>query len=170
MKILKRIRALFFILTVYATMILSAQNKTSVSIKAQATVIDLSGIELITVKNMDVDLSMARNGKIYVSALHDAQAAVMMVKGRADARFRIKFAPEVEITNSTGSGTLFLKYEMYGYPSDNQGAGEPIDAAERILQMSSESKYYFWVGGRIDISNARPGNYDGEFTIEIEYI
>jgi len=170
MKVLKYIRCLILILLVYATMTMSAQNKTSVYIKAQATVIDKSEIELITLKNMDIDLSMARDGKIYVSALHDAQAAFMMVKGRANARFRIKFAPEVYITNSTGNGKLLLKYEMYGYPSDNQGAGEPIDATEKILQMSSESKYYFWIGGRIDISNARPGNYDGEFTIEIEYM
>jgi len=170
MKILKHIRCLFILLLVHTSMMLSAQNKTSVSIKAQATVIDRSGIELITLKNMDIDLSMARDGKIYVSALHDAQAAFMMVKGRANARFRIKYAPEVYITNSTGNGTLLLKYEMYGYPSDNQGAGEPIDATEKILQMSNESKYYFWIGGRIDISNARPGNYDGEFTIEIEYM
>ena len=76
----------------------------------------------------------------------------------------------VEITNSTGNGTLLLQYEMYGFRSDNQGASEPIDAAERTLQISSESKYYLWVGGRIDISKARPGNYDGEFTIEIEYL
>ena len=170
MKILKHICSLSIILLVHASMTLPAQNKTSFSIKAQATVIDQSGIELITVKNMDIDLSMARDGKIYVSALHDARAAVMMVKGRANARFRIKFAPDVEIANSKGNGSLLLKYEMYGYPSDNQVAGEPIDATERILQMSNESKYYFWVGGHIDISNARPGNYDGEFTIEIEYI
>ena len=170
MKVLKYIRCLILILLVYATMTMSAQNKTSVYIKAQATVIDKSEIELITLKNMDIDLSMARDGKIYVSALHNAQAAVMMVKGRANARFRIKFAPEVYITNRTGNGTLLLKYEMYGYPSDNQGAGEPIDATEKILQMSNESKYYFWIGGRIDISNALPGNYDGEFTIEIEYM
>ena len=115
-------------------------------------------------------MSMARNGKIYISALHNTQAAVMMIKGRANAKFRVKYIPVVEIMNTTGNGTLILQYEMYGYPSDNQGAGEPIDATERVLQISSESKYYFWLGGRIDISNARPGNYDGEFTIEIEYI
>ena len=170
MKILKPIHGLFIFLLVQTSMMLSAQSKTSVTIKAQAEVIDQSGIELVTIKNMEIDLSMAHDGKIYVSALHDTQAAMMMVKGRANARFRIKFAPIVEITNSAGNGTLLLKYEMYGYSSDNQGAGEPIDATERILQMSSDSKYYFWVGGRIDISNARPGNYDGEFTIEIEYI
>ena len=108
MKVLKYIRCLILILLVYATMTMSAQNKTSVYIKAQATVIDKSEIELITLKNMDIDLSMARDGKIYVSALHDAQAAFMMVKGRANARFRIKFAPEVYITNSTGNGKLLL--------------------------------------------------------------
>jgi len=170
MNVLKQFRIHLIFLPALLSMTLPAQERTSVSIKAQANVIDRSGIELITIKNMDVDVSMARNGKIYVSALHDAQAAEMMVKGRANAKFRVTFPAVVEITNTTGKGSLVLYYEMYGYPNDNQEASEPIDAVERTLQISSESKYYFWVGGRIDISKAGPGNYDGEITIEIEYI
>ena len=76
----------------------------------------------------------------------------------------------VKIANSTGTGTLTLYYEMYGYQSDNQSASEPIDAVDRNLQISSDSQYYFWVGGRVDTNNARPGTYNGEFTLEIEYI
>jgi hypothetical protein len=59
---------------------------------------------------------------------------------------------------------------MYGYSSDNQGASEPIDAAARTLKINSSGQYYFWLGGLIDISQARPGKYEGEFTLEIEYI
>jgi hypothetical protein len=163
-------RYIFLTLLVLSAIPLFAQQTTSVSVKAQATVIDKSEIELVTIKSMEIDMGMVHDGKIYVSAQRDANAAVMMVKGRADAKFRIKFSPIVEIVNSTGVGTLLLHYEMYGNQNDNQGASEPIDAAERTLKMGSESKYFFWVGGRIDISNARPGSYDGEFTIEIEYI
>ena len=170
MNVLKPIRYLFFILLAFPSMTMMAQNKTSVSITAQATVIDNSGIELVTIKNMDIDVGMAIDGKIYVSAKYDASAAVMILKGRANAKFRVTFPPVVVIANSTGTGTLSLHYEMYGYQSDNQGASEPIDAVERNLQISSDSKYYFWVGGRVDINNARPGNYNGEFTLQIEYI
>lgn len=166
MKIKKYIVSLFLLLYVVA---LQAQ-KTSVTIKAQATVIDKAEIELVTIKALDIDAGMAVNGVINVSAQRDGQAGVMMVKGRPNASFRISFTPVVEIPNSAGKGSLSLKYEMYGYTSDNQGASEPIDAAERTLVINNDGKYYFWLGGLIDISKARPGKYEGEFTLEIEYI
>ena len=150
--------------------VLNAQSNTSVSIKADAMVIDKSEIELITIKDMELNISMAVNGKISISALRDSTVAVMMVKGKAGADFRVSFIPVIEILNRSGKGTLLLHYEMNGYPSDNQGASEPIDAAARTLKISNESKYFFWVGGNIDVSKAQPGSYDGEFTIEIEYI
>ncbi len=170
MNVLKPIYYLLFILLAFPFLTMTAQNRTSVSIKAQATVVDNSNIELLTIKNMDIDARQAVDGKIYVSAQRDASAAQMLIKGKANAKFRVTFSPVVEITNTTGTGTLSLHYEVYGYRADNQGASEPIDAAERTLQISNDSKYYFWIGGHIDITNARPGNYDGEFTIEIEYV
>lgn len=147
-----------------------AQQKMSMSIKAQATVIEQSGIELITIKNMDIDPGLAVEGKVYISSHRDASAAVMMIKGKANARFRVNYTPVVRIANTSGPGFLTLRYEMRGFQSDNQSASEPIDAAVRTLQLSSDSKYYFWVGGTVDVRNARPGTYDGEFTIEVEYI
>jgi len=149
---------------------MDAQKSTSVSIKATATVVDKAEIELVTIKQLDIDAGMAVNGIINVSAKRDGQAGVMMVKGRPDASFRISFAPVVQIQNRAGKGSLTLKYEMYGYSSDNQGASEPIDAAARTLKINSDGQYYFWLGGIIDISKARPGKYEGEFTLEIEYI
>lgn len=169
MNILKRIPCLILLLLV-AVSTTTAQQKVSMSIKAQATVMEKSGIELITIKNMDIDPGLAVDGRVYISPQRDASTAVMMIKGKANARFRVSFSPVVEISNTSGNGTLLLRYEMRGYQSDNQGASEPIDALARTLLISPDSKYYFWVGGTIDIRNARPGTYDGEFTIEVEYI
>ena len=166
---MKLFRYILPILLLMSAFTLQAQ-KTTVSIKAQATVIDKAEIELVTIKYLDIDAGMAVNGIINVSAKRDGQAGVMMVKGRPDASFRISFAPVVQIQNSAGKGSLTLKYEMYGYSSDNQAASEPIDAAARTLKINSDGQYYFWLGGIIDISKARPGKYEGEFTLEIEYI
>jgi hypothetical protein len=166
---MKTLRYIALLLLLLNAQTMPAQ-KTSVTIKAQATVIDKAEIELVTIKALDIDAGMAVNGVINVSAKRDGQAGVMLVKGRPDASFRISFTPVVEIQNSAGKGSLTLKYEMYGYSSDNQGASEPIDAAARTLKINSDGKYYFWLGGLIDISKARPGKYEGEFTLEIEYI
>lgn len=170
MKVLNTIRYLFALLLVLSEMPLLAQNKASVAIKAQAEVVNKTGIELVTIKDMEIDESMAREGIIRISAKYDSQAAVMMVKGIYNARFRVSFVPVVEIVNSIGTGKLLMHYDIYGYARDNQSASEPIDAVNRILQLESDGKYYLWVGGRIDISKAMPGCYYGNFTIKIEYI
>lgn len=147
-----------------------AQINSSVSIKAQATVVEKSEIELVTMKDLEIDASTAVNGIVTVSAQKDTKAALMIVKGKTNASFRVTFTPVVEIPNSMGKGSLLIRYEMIGCATDNQGAGEPIDAAERTLKINTEGRYYFWLGGKIDISNARPGKYNGDFTIEVEYI
>lgn len=169
---MKTMRYILPILLALSAMTLNAQelNYSAISIKTQATVVDKSQIELVTIKNIDIDESAAVNGIIYVSPKYDSKAAVMMVKGKSNAKIRVKFPPVVEIMNTTGSGRLLLHYEIYGYPGDNQSASQPIDAVENTLQMSSDRKYFFWIGGRIDINQASPGSYDGEFTIQIEYI
>lgn len=167
MKFIRCIVCFFILMTAG---ILQAQEKAAVSIKASATVVEKSEIELVTMKDLDIDANSAINGIVFVSAQRDSKAALMMVKGKADAAFRVSFSPIVEIPNSVGKGNLLIRYEMVGCPSDNQTASEPIDAAERTLKFSSAGKFYFWLGGQIDISNARPGKYNGDFTIEIEYI
>jgi hypothetical protein len=39
-----------------------------------------------------------------------------------------------------------------------------------VVQFNEKGEYYLWLGGKVDLSKARPGSYDGEFTIQIEYI
>lgn len=61
-------------------------------------------------------------------------------------------------------------YEISGNSIENQSTSELLDTENRSIQFSLEGRYYFWIGGRINITNAVPGNYEGDFTIEIDYI
>jgi len=161
---------LFAIFTLSALPVLMAQNHGSVSIKASAIVVEQAEIELITIKDLELDESMALDGKIYIAAQYDPKSGVMLVKGRPNANIRISYLPEMLLENSFGRGVLKFYYEVYGYPEDNQSASERLDAVDRMMRFSDQGHYYLWVGGHIDISKARSGSYEGEFTLEIEYL
>ncbi len=146
------------------------QVSSSYTIKAQALVVDQTEIEMVTIQNLQIDDSMARDGIIHVSAQHDPEAGLLKILGKSGAHFRVQFNPEWVIENTLGDGTLLINYELFGFQSNLQFASEPIDPAKRVMVISNLGEYYFWIGGRIDISNAHPGSYQGEFTIEIEYL
>jgi hypothetical protein len=164
------IRKLLFMLMLLAPTVLMAQDQGQISIKTTALVIEHSEIELITIKDLEIDESMAFEGKIYIAAQSDPKSGVMLVKGRPNANIRITYLPEMLLINSYGNGDLKFYYEVYGYPTDNQSASEPLEMVDRMMRLSKEGNYYLWVGGHIDFSNAWPGNYEGEFTLEIEYL
>ncbi len=166
-------RLIFSILTVIILVLpvlLNAQQSNSISITASATVVTKTGIEMIAIKNLEIDLSMAENGIINVNPLRDPQVGLMMIKGKPETSFSISFMTSVELPNTTGRGTLKLEYQVFGLDINNQAASEPIDAAVRNLRFNSDGEYYLWIGGQINVSKARPGNYEGEFTLEVEYI
>jgi hypothetical protein len=148
----------------------SAQDHHSVSIRASAQVIEQAEIELITIKDLDLDLKQAVGGLITISATTAMEAGKIMVKGIPGAYIRVTYLPEVILLNATGTGSITLHYKVFGYPDDNQIASEPIDAVERMMRINPEGLYYLWVGGLVNVVSASPGSYQGEFTIEIEYL
>lgn len=143
---------------------------TSISIKASAQVYDYSEIELINMADIQIDVSSAVNDIISIPAMTDGRAGMKMVKGRPKANARLSFNRELVLTNQYGSGKIFFYFEIIGNPENNQSAGKPLTISDQNIQINSKGYYYLWIGGRIDISKAHPGNYSGEFTFEIEYI
>lgn len=149
---------------------LIAQTSNSISIKATANVIESAEIELITKQDLMIDMSMAVNGMISIDARHDISAGLIQVRGRPGANFRIKHVPQMKLLNSTGNGAILIQFSLSGFHSELQLASEPLDAVERQLRFSQNGSFFLWLGGYVDIINAPPGNYSGEFNIEIEYI
>lgn len=146
-------------------------NETSVSITASATVVG-TDIELETISDMGILQAQAlqEDDQIYINPVFDPEAGIMRARGVPHAEIRVSYLEEMEVTRREGPGSLFFVYEVSGYPGDNQRESALLTEIERELRFNEEGVYYFFIGGRVDLSNALPGNYDGEFTIEIEYM
>ncbi len=147
------------------------QRGASISITASATVMP-SDIELITISDMGIlDAQVLQEGDtIYINPVMDPEAGVMRASGQPDSQIRVSYLPEEEVTRREGPGSLIFVYEVSGFPGDNQRESELLDQIERELRFNEDGVFYFYIGGYVDLSGALPGNYDGEFTIEIEYI
>ena len=156
---------LFFIFLLSAV-----HGQNSISISASATVVESAGIELITLKDITVDESSAQNGSLDISPLTSDKAGKMLVKGKSNSSIRLSYMNQLALVNTTGDGSITFDYIVNGNKEDNQAASQPLDQIERIVQFNDRGEYYLWLGGHVDISNAQPGSYDGEFTIQIEYI
>jgi hypothetical protein len=63
-----------------------------------------------------------------------------------------------------------FKYQIAGSTIDYQITSEILRNDNRNVRFNTEGRFYLWIGGTVDVSLAKPGAYQGEFTIEIEYI
>ena len=141
-----------------------------VSIQASATVLEATNIQIITIKDMIIDESSAPNGSLNISPITNESAGKILVKGKINALIRLSYLHQQVVENTTGIGTFLLDYVVSGFQSDNQHASQMLDGIEHVPQFNEKGEFYLWVGGWIDLNNARPGNYEGEFIFEIEYI
>lgn len=143
-------------------------NSSSVSISVNARVID--SINLTTIRNMQFDKVQPGQKELNISPIKDPNAGKMVANGIPNARIRVSFLREWQLTNDRGGTPLYFSYRVAGNEVDDQPTAELLEPENRDLSFNSEGKFYFWIGGHVNISNASPGNYQGEFTIQIEYI
>lgn len=163
--------ALFTILFSFFSVCSYAQEQDrsqSVSINISATV--QSTIELITIQTLDLQNADRDESIIEIDPGASSNAGNMVARGNPGSEFRLNYLEVRELTNAEGSGIIFFEYRVAGNTVDEQNTSESLSQEVRELQFNDEGEYYLWVGGRVDLSNAEPGSYTGDFTIEIEYI
>lgn len=150
---------------------IQAQNEpntmtTTISVNALVT----QSIEVQTVRNVRLTNFQPDINEYVVSPINDANAGFMIARGTAEASIRINYLDELLLTQPNGPGRIRIFYRVSGYDRDEQVNSEILQSNDRSLNFSDEGEFYLWIGGRIIIENAAPGNYEGEFTIEIDYI
>lgn len=146
----------------------TGQNGFSGNINVSAQV--LQSIRLITVNTMQFGNTSPGQREVYVNPINDLNAGFMIAIGNPEAEFRLNYLPERELNQINGDGTLTFTYEISGNTEEDQETSELLEIDNRNVQFNEEGRYYIWVGGRVILENARPGNYEGDFTIEIDYI
>lgn len=149
---------------------LFAQQSESDQIQIRVTARVVKTMEMITVRDMQFGQVQPGQEEIYIDPLNDTETGKMIATGTPDAQIRISFLPQRQLNRDNGSGTLMFYYEVAGNDEDDQASAELLQPDNRNLTLNSEGRYYLWIGGRVDVRNALPGNYNGEFTIEVEYI
>lgn len=141
-----------------------------INIKVSASVPDISEIDIIVVNSLAIDETKAVNGKLIVQPHKDAEAGMIRIKGSPLARFSILFMDFMELGNSDGEGNLRFKFNISGFPKDNQQASQYLDPLIRELNFSDTGEYFLWIGGEMNLTGINPGNYEGIFAFEIEYL
>lgn len=158
---------LFFLLPITV----SAQDGNSISAQVSISAELIRSIELITVNSITFGNTQPGQEEIYVSAISDVSAGYMIAVGNPGSEFRIDFIRQREVSRTDGPGYLTFEYELAGNTiEEQQSAILILDNENDSLKFNAEGRYHIWVGGRVNLTNAQPGNYEGDFTIEIDYI
>lgn len=164
-----------FILSVTLTILFSVnilkgqiETRNTISIQATATVEEYNEMELITIHDMHIDQATVENGYITISPKFDPEAGKMLIKGKPNNKIRINYFNSMSLTNTLGKGVLDFNYVVSGYPGDNQNASMILDSEDPIITFNEDGEYYIWVGGKVYIKDAKPGNYLGKFTLQLE--
>jgi hypothetical protein len=144
------------------------QDGVQATVNIRAEVIQT--IELITVKGMTIRQTRSEQQIIFINPINSGDAGHMIAVGNPEADIRINFIKDRELTRTDGVGLLKFNYQVTGNTDDNQLTSELLGDENRALRFNEEGQFYIWVGGTVDLQQATPGNYEGEFTLEIEYI
>lgn len=147
--------------------IVSAQDQEiSISVSAQV----VATIEMVTIQSMDLSKVEAENGMIRIDPISSSNAGKMIAIGSPNAEIRLSFLEQRALTRQQGTETLQFNYRVAGNDQDDQQTAELLNRENRDFSFNARGRFYLWIGGSVDISSANPGNYRGEFTVDIEYI
>lgn len=168
MKFQRSFLILLYVLFLPGTSLLFGQDSQSIQINVSAMV--MNDIELTTIRNMQLGAVQPGQRTLEIDPVLDPEAGKMVATGISNSIIRVSFIREWELINDRDSRTLIISYKVAGNTVDNQSTAELLQTENRGLQFNEEGEYYFWIGGTVAVSDAVPGNYKGEFTLEIEYM
>jgi len=163
------LKSLFaIVLLIVATTGLYGQNGNVVTISVNATI--NSTLETITIQAIDFDEVEIDNSVINIDPVMSPRAGKIVIRGSANAEFRLDYLRERDLSNTDGPGTIAFNYIIAGNRIDDQDTAELLDQDVRDLLFNEVGEFFIWVGGSVNLSEVEPGSYEGEFTVEVEYI
>ncbi|MCK9327837.1 MAG: hypothetical protein M0P69_20240 [Bacteroidales bacterium] len=147
-----------------------SQNQSSKTAVISVSATVSQDIQILTVRDIDLAGVEPTGENLYISPILDPTAGMMIASGMPGAAVRMMFFREMELVRIDGPGRLRLTYEVSIFDEDNQRASRLFETLDEELRFNPMGKLYIWVGGSVDLRLANPGFYEGEFTIELEYI
>lgn len=146
----------------------NSKKSFNADINITATVIQT--IEIVTVQNIRLSGMDPVNNQFLIPPTTSANAGFMIARGNPDAEIRITYQPSQILNQINGDGIIRVNYQLSGNDIEEQLTSEILQVENRNFTFNSEGEFFIWVGGRVFIEQAKPGSYEGEFTVEIDYI
>lgn len=144
-------------------------RKATFTVRATATVTD--NLQMLTIRNLDLINPIVIDNQVAVSPITSSFAGMFRISGNPGARVRITFLQnEILKEQNDQLGEVSTKYLVSGALEDFQFQSALLDVGEGNFRLSEKGQYYLWLGANLDLSEASPGLYLSEFTIELEYI
>lgn len=143
-----------------------SQSIISVSVSASIQ----TSIQVETLSNINFGRVSPGMTEIYINPRQDAGAGIMRITGQPNTLVRVSFLERRELIRIGGGQNLFFNFEVSAASEDDQFISEPLTMENRQIALSENGDYYFWIGGRMDLQGISFGQYEGEFTLEIDYI
>jgi len=150
------------------TQTLNDSRKVALSVNAAATI--MNNLEMLTIRNIDL-ISVVKSKNIMINSMKSPFAGLFKITGNPNARIRITFLQRETLVESIkGIGIIEAEYHLSTAFNDLQNQSTLIDIGEANLKLSDKGLLFVFVGTNLDLSAALPGEYQSEFTIELEYI
>lgn len=142
-------------------------DKTSVTVSISATVVDQ--IQLITITDIDVGTVIPSDDILRLDPHSDQGAGIIQILGRKNSSVQISFSDQVEMYNAIGNSNLLVNYSIAGFEESDQAASEVFTINPVTVSLNSDGEYYLWIGCSFSTNNLVPGQYDGDFILEVDY-
>jgi hypothetical protein len=129
-----------------------------------------SEIQIETISNINFGSVSASATEIYVNPRQDAGAGLLRIVGSPNKLVNVSFVERQQLIRVGGGPSIFFDYEVSAAAEDDQMISEPLTMENRQIELSESGEYYFWIGGRLTLEGITFGQYEGEFTLEIDYL
>ncbi len=139
----------------------------SVEMHITATVVDQ--IEVITIADIDAGTILAGEEEKEINPILDAGAGILRLEGQRNSSVQISYSKQITMTNLLTNEPLLMNYILSGGVEDNQSVSELFITNPVSVTLNSEGVYFVWVGCRFSLLGLVPGQYDGDFLIEVDY-
>jgi hypothetical protein len=142
----------------------------SISINVSASLVSDSPVDLMTLNDLIISTDINSEKEIYISPISNPDAGLLRARCRPNSQARMTYLINEVVHDVNGADIISLVYEMSAWPTRVQRASTLINNGEFILNFGSDGLYYLWLGVRVKMDKSMPGEYTGQFTVEIEYI
>jgi len=152
---------------VFQALLLHGQDRSSTEINVSVIIKDY--IEITTISDIDAGSVTPSSDILRIDPRTDSGAGIILLQGQKNKSVVVNYSPIVEMTHSESDMILVVNYEVSGSEENIQSNSTIFLENPEVVQLSDEGEYYLYIGCSFSLEEIRPGQYDGDFVVEVDY-